>query len=252
MPSTNTKKYSNGGRIVPVSLIQLQDVSKSFFSTGREFEALNSVNLEFVQGEYTGIVGKSGSGKSTLLNLISGIDNPTEGKVKIDDVSLDSLNESELSNWRGRNVGIVFQFFQLMPTLTIRENLLLPLDFVNKVHLNDRDTHVERLLGEMNISHLADKRPTELSGGEQQRAAIARALVNDPAILIADEPTGNLDSETSADIVALFERLSLKGVTVLVVTHDVSYEHQFDRVIRLKDGSVASDGLEQPESAMIS
>jgi putative ABC transport system ATP-binding protein len=223
------------------SFVQLQDISKCFSSGGREFQALDGISLNFEQGEYTGIVGKSGSGKSTLLNLICGIDHPTNGQVRIDGITLESLGESELSRWRGRNVGIVFQFFQLMPTLSVRENLLLPMDFVNKFPANIRDTHIERLLAELGIAHLAQKKPSELSGGEQQRAAIARALVNDPAILIADEPTGNLDSETSANITNLFERLSDKGKTVLVVTHDVSYEQSFRRVIRLKDGAVAAD-----------
>lgn len=222
------------------SFLQLREIDKSFSSPAGEFDALKSVNLDFSEGEYAGIVGKSGSGKSTLLNLIAGLDHPTRGEITIGNQTLASMNESELSAWRGKNIGIVFQFFQLMPTLTIVENLLLPMDFVNKIAAQERNDRISSLLGEVGIAHLGNKFPAQLSGGEQQRAAIARALVNDPSIIIADEPTGNLDSETSMNIINLFERLSRNGKTVLIVTHDTSYEATFDRLVRLKDGRIVS------------
>ena len=222
------------------SFLQLREIDKSFSSPAGEFHALKSVNLDFSEGEYAGIVGKSGSGKSTLLNLIAGLDHPTRGELTIGNQTLASMNESELSAWRGKNIGIVFQFFQLMPTLTIVENLLLPMDFVNKIAAQERNDRISSLLGEVGIAHLGNKFPAQLSGGEQQRAAIARALVNDPSIIIADEPTGNLDSETSMNIINLFERLSRNGKTVLTVTHDTSYEAIFDRLVGLKDGRIVS------------
>ncbi len=233
---------------MPGFYLQLRDIHKRFSSPAGEFEALKGINLTFNEGEFTGIVGRSGSGKSTLLNLIAGIDHPSLGEVSVENRVLTGMNESELSTWRGRNVGIVFQFFQLMPTLTIRENLLLAMDFVNKIPVKERHDRAMDLLGAVDISQLANKRPKQLSGGEQQRAAIARALVNDPNIVIADEPTGNLDSETSASIISLFATLSNKGKTILVVTHDASFEESFDRVVRLKDGKIIEADDEAEES----
>jgi len=222
-------------------LIELRGVSKEIPSAAGKTAVLKDINLIIESGEFIALVGKSGSGKSTLLNMITGIDHPSEGTVGVNSTEVHSLDESRLARWRGRNVGIVFQFFQLIPTLSIRENLLLAMDFVGNIPANDRNARVEALLFQVGISQHADKLPSELSGGEQQRAAIARALSNDPPILIADEPTGNLDTKTSAAIRKLFEDLARKGRTVIVVTHEDVSDLNYDRIISLSDGAVVSD-----------
>lgn len=222
-------------------LIELNNVTREFGARGRFAPVLKNIDLSVASGEYIAIVGKSGSGKSTLLNMITGIDHPTRGTVTIGSTDVHRLDESSLAEWRGRNVGIVFQFFQLIPTLTIRENLLLAMDFAGKIAKRDREQRAAALLGLVGIAAHADKLPAALSGGEQQRAAIARALANDPPLLVADEPTGNLDSGTTADIQRLFNELVQDGKTVIVVTHENVAEAGYARVITLKDGAVASD-----------
>ncbi len=221
--------------------IQLNQVSRWFDSVSGRFDALRSIDLNIEKGEHVAIVGKSGSGKSTLLNMLTGIDHPSRGTVRINSLDIHTLNESRLAAWRGANIGIVFQFFQLVPTLSIRENLLLAMDFVNTVSKEEREGRVKDLLGQVGISHHADKFPAALSGGEQQRAALARALANDPPILVADEPTGNLDSSTTHAVQELFTDLVDKGKTVIVVTHeDVSHSH-YSRIISLRDGEVVGN-----------
>ena len=222
-------------------LIEVRDATKTYPSAGGGFTALRDVSLEFGAGEHVAIIGKSGSGKSTLLNMLTGIDHPSHGRVVINGVDLHALDESALASWRGRNIGIVFQFFQLIPTLTVLENLLLAMDFVKAVPRNDRQPRARQLLDQMGIGAQAGKLPAALSGGEQQRAAIARALANDPPIVVADEPTGNLDSQTTEVIQSLFRQLADAGKTIIVVTHDPAASARFARVIMLKDGAVESD-----------
>lgn len=222
-------------------MIELRTVTKTYRDAGDGVTALNRVDLKFPTGEYAAIVGKSGSGKSTLLNMLTGIDHPSAGTVVINGTDVHTLGESELASWRGGSIGIVFQFFQLIPTLTVLENVLLAMDFVNVIPKNERRKRAETLLEQVGIAQHGHKLPSALSGGEQQRAAIARALANNPPILVADEPTGNLDSQTTKVIQSLFKKLVDSGKTVIVVTHDMAASAGFERVIRLKDGAVESD-----------
>lgn len=228
-------------------LIALRKITKTYPGAGGGFTALKDVQLDFSAGEYVAVVGKSGSGKSTLLNMLTGIDHPSEGTVVINGVQVHTLGESALASWRGKNIGIVFQFFQLIPTLTILENLLLAMDFVKVIPKNERQHRAEMLLKQVGILQHAQKLPSALSGGEQQRAAIARALANDPPMVVADEPTGNLDSQTTEVIQGLFKQLVDAGKTVIVVTHDRVASARFDRVITLRDGVVQSDQARRTE-----
>jgi len=221
--------------------LTLKEVSKSFQTKAGRFDAIKNINLSIFTGEHVAITGKSGSGKSTLLNMITGIDHPDKGSVVINSTELHTLNESRLARWRGANIGIVFQFFQLIPTLTVLENLLLAMEFVNVIPARDRRNRAESLLEKVGILIHKDKLPAELSGGEQQRAAIARALANDPPLLVADEPTGNLDSRTGEAIHKLFENLAEKGKTVIVVTHENIQNLSYSRIISLNDGEIISD-----------
>lgn len=222
-------------------LIALRKITKTYPGAGGGFTALKGVELDFSAGEYVAVVGKSGSGKSTLLNMLTGIDHPSEGTVVINGIEVHTLAESALASWRGKNIGIVFQFFQLIPTLTIIENLLLAMDFVKVIPKNERQHRAELLLKQVGIIQHGQKLPSALSGGEQQRAAIARALANDPPIVVADEPTGNLDSQTAEVIQGLFKQLVDAGKTVIIVTHEKTATARFDRVITIKDGVVESD-----------
>jgi putative ABC transport system ATP-binding protein len=219
-------------------LINLNRVSKYFEVEKRKFNALKEINLSIKQGEYIAIIGKSGSGKSTLLNMLTGIDYPSDGNIVINNTEINKLNETKLSQWRGRNIGIVFQFFQLIPTLTIFENLILAMDFVNVIPKKERESRISLLLKKMGILEQINKLPSSLSGGEQQRAAIARALVNNPPILVADEPTGNLDSKTTKIIEELFAEFVKEGKTVIVVTHEKELSSNYDRIIEIKDGII--------------
>jgi putative ABC transport system ATP-binding protein len=219
-------------------ILSLQGVSKEFQSKERTFTALKNVSLSVEKGEYLAITGKSGSGKSTLLNMITGIDHPTNGKVLVNGLTIGELSESKLAKWRGQNIGIVFQFFQLIPTLTIKENMLLAMEFVDKIPTADRAKRVTELLTQVGIAEQANKMPSALSGGEQQRAAIARALANNPEIIVADEPTGNLDTKTADSINAIFSSLAQSGKTVIVVTHEKNTALKYQRVVNLKDGEI--------------
>ena len=223
------------------NLIQFNQVSRWFETASVRFDALKNIDLHIEQGSHVAIVGKSGSGKSTLLNMLTGIDHPSQGTVKINSTDVHTMNESRLAAWRGKNIGIVFQFFQLIPTLTIAENILLAMDFVNVIRGRERAERARALLAQVGIGQHADKLPAELSGGEQQRAAIARALANDPPILVADEPTGNLDSRTTEIILNLFTDLIGIGKTVIVVTHEKVSHTEYDRIITLKDGAIVGD-----------
>jgi putative ABC transport system ATP-binding protein len=221
-------------------IVSLQDVSKEFNSKERAFTALTGINLSIEKGEYLAITGKSGSGKSTLLNMITGIDHPTKGSIVVNEVDISQFNESKLAKWRGENIGIVFQFFQLIPTLTIKENLLLAMEFVNVIPKPERLKRVNDLLELVGIAGHANKMPATLSGGEQQRAAIARAMSNDPMIIVADEPTGNLDSKTASSVNNLLSSLANSGKTVIIVTHEKDSDLKYHRIVNLADGKIES------------
>jgi putative ABC transport system ATP-binding protein len=218
--------------------IQLHDVSKEYVSGRRTIHALRDLSFGIEQGEWVTLLGPSGCGKSTLLNLLSGIDRPTTGEVVIGETVVSDRSEEQLARWRGTTVGIIFQFFQLMPTLTALENILLPMDLAGRGR--DR-TRARDLLERVGLAHLSSHLPSELSGGEQQRVAIARALANDPPLLLADEPTGNLDSETGQRVLQLFHELWRQGKTLIMVTHDRDIANYGSRVIELRDGQVVRD-----------
>jgi len=230
--------------------IELQSVVKKFKTSAGEFTALKDINLAFGLGEFTSIMGKSGSGKSTLINMITGIDHPTSGMVRVGDTELPRLSEGKLAVWRGRAMGIVFQFFQLLPTLTILENTLLPMDYCNMVPQAEREPRALALLKLLGLSDLADKLPAALSGGQQQIAAIARALSNDPPIIIADEPTGNLDSATEQLILEIFEDLARRGKTILIVTHDPALARRSTRRVLISDGELVNEIVSQALPAL--
>src|SRR5918995_2684831 len=221
--------------------IQVSDVVKAYPLSAGEVIAVDHLSLEIAQGEFFAVVGRSGSGKTTLLNLLAGIDRPTSGTVCVADADLGSLSESGLAAWRGRKVGLVFQFFQLLPTLTVIENVMLPMDFAKKVPVGERRDRAQHLLERMGVGDQADKVPAMLSGGQQQRAAIARALANDPPILLADEPTGNLDSMTADAVLELFAGLHSDGQTIVVVTHERDVQAVAGRQVTLADGRVVMD-----------
>lgn len=223
-------------------IIRLEGATKSFGARGaQEFHALRGISLRVAPGEFLAVLGKSGSGKSTLLNLIAGIDRPTSGQVHAAGADLTKLGENKMALWRGRNLGVVFQFFQLLPTLTVEENIMLAMDFVGKIPGPGRRPRARELLKLVGLDDQVTKLPSALSGGQQQRAAIARALANDPPIVLADEPTGNLDSETSAAVAELFHGLIDQGKTLLIVTHDGNLARRAHRVIQLKDGLIVAD-----------
>lgn len=222
-------------------MIKLNQLHKNYVTPAGMFSALRDVNLEISKGEFVGIVGKSGSGKSTLLNMIGGIDRPTSGSISVLGDSINQLKENQLAVWRGKTVGFVFQFFQLLPTLTAVENVTLPMDFSGKVASGKRRPRALELLERVGVRQHAEKLPSALSGGEQQRVAIARALANDPPIILADEPTGNLDSSTSQEVLALFSSMVRNGTTVLLVTHEPGIAQLVDRKFELVDGKLSGD-----------
>jgi len=223
------------------ALINLQDVVKTYETGAGDVTVLKDVTLKVGEGEFIGVVGPSGSGKSTLLNMITGIDRPTGGEVFVSDEAVHELSENQLARWRGRNVGVIFQFFQLLPTLTILENVMLPMDFCNVYKRRERKQRAMRLLEQVGIAEHAHKLPSGLSGGEQQRAAIARALANDPPLIVADEPTGNLDTATANEVFKMFDDLVDQGKTLIVVTHDLSLSARAERVLHLLDGRIHRD-----------
>ena len=222
-------------------IINLRQMQKNYETPSGSFTALQDVNLRIQAGEFVAIVGKSGSGKTTLLNVLAGIDRPTKGEVIIAETNLGSLTESELAEWRGRTIGLVFQFFQLLPTLTVVENVMLPMDFAEIIPASKRRSKALELLERVGIADQAGKLPVTLSGGQQQRAAIARALANDPPILMADEPTGNLDEATRTSVLELFAELNAEGRTIIVVTHERDVSSYTDRQVTLVDGHIAND-----------
>jgi putative ABC transport system ATP-binding protein len=226
--------------------IEVIDAVKVYPLGGTEVVAVDKVSLEVRKGEFVAIVGRSGSGKTTLLNMLAGIDRPTSGTVRVVGVDLGGLSEAGLAAWRGDNVGLVFQFFQLLPTLTVAENVMLPMDFANLIPAGARRERAESLLERVGIADQADKLPSTLSGGQQQRAAIARALANDPQLLLADEPTGNLDSGTADAVLELFTDLNAEGRTIVVVTHERDIRSIVGREVSVRDGRIIGDQVVTP------
>ena len=222
------------------ALITLDGVEKVYRLGRLEYRALRGVDLEIAAGEMVAVVGPFGSGKTTILNLITGIDRPTTGVVTVGGRSLGRMSEEQLAAWRGANVGIVFQFFQLLPTLTALENAALPLDFAHWRSRRERFERAARNLALVGLGDKGDHLPSELSGGEQQRVAIARALASDPQIIVGDEPTGNLDSVTAGEMFGLLERLNADGKTILYVTHDRELAARAHRVVTIRDGMVVA------------
>lgn len=219
-------------------MISLQQVSKTYETPAGRFSALKQIDLEIQPGEFVGVVGKSGSGKSTLLNMVAGIDRPSSGSVAVAGTEIHALSENSLAVWRGRNVGFVFQFFQLLPTLTAAENVMLPMDFCKSFPSRERRKRALGLLERVAVARHADKLPATLSGGEQQRVAIARALANEPPLVLADEPTGNLDSVTATAILDLFRDMANHGTTVVIATHEADIARVIDRTVEISDGSI--------------
>jgi putative ABC transport system ATP-binding protein len=222
-------------------MIKLRGLSKIYSTPAGAYTALKDIDLHIAGGEFVAVVGKSGSGKSTLLNLVGGIDSPTSGTLEIGGTSLQSMNQNLLAAWRGRNVGFVFQFFQLLPTLTVAENVMLPMDFSRGYPVRERRKRALDLLDRVGAAPQANKLPAALSGGEQQRVAIARALANDPPVILADEPTGNLDSVTAGAVLELFRAMATSGTTVVIVTHERDISRVVDRKVELADGSLITD-----------
>ncbi len=222
-------------------VIAVRDLVKTYPLPSGDFTAVNGIDLRVEAGEFVTVVGRSGSGKTTLLNLLAGIDRPTAGQIAVAGEPVHELRGSRLAAWRGRTIGLVFQFFQLLPTLTVAENVMLPMDFCATVPARQRRPRALGLLDRMDIAGQADKLPSALSGGQQQRAAIARALANDPPVLLADEPTGNLDSATSDSVLDLFARLAVDGTTVVMVTHERDVSAYATRRVTLVDGRISDD-----------
>jgi putative ABC transport system ATP-binding protein len=222
-------------------LIDLRGVGKRFDVPSGSVTALGDIDLQIRSGERVAIVGRSGSGKTTLVNMLTGIDSPSQGMIYVAGAPLHEMSQERLAVWRGRSVGIVFQFFHLLPTLTVAENVVLPMDFARHGRAGDRIHRAHGLLEQLGIADQAGKLPADLSGGQQQRAAIARALANDPPLIVADEPTGNLDSTTSDQVMTLLASLARQGKTVVAVTHERDLGRFFDRIVSLRDGRIESD-----------
>jgi putative ABC transport system ATP-binding protein len=237
-PSTTTTEPHPPGD--PTS-ISVRGAVKTYSSPAGDFTAIDGIDLAVNRGEFVAIVGKSGSGKTTLLNLLAGIDHPTAGEITVAGASVQNLTGSALASWRGRSIGLVFQFFQLLPTLTAIENVMLPMDFCDTFPVRERRARALDLLDRVGVADQAAKLPSSLSGGQQQRAAIARALANNPPVLLADEPTGNLDSHTSESVLDLFAQLSAEGRTVVMVTHERDVSGYATRQVTLVDGVIGAD-----------
>ncbi len=231
-------------------IIDLRKVTKQYKSAAGTFTALQAIDFQAQPGEFVAVVGKSGSGKSTLLNILSGIDSPTSGEVMIGGTAVHNLNQNQLAIWRGQQVGVVFQFFQLLPTLTVIENVMLPMDFCSTYPARERKKRALELLEQVEIGDQANKLPALLSGGQQQRAAIARALANNPPVLLADEPTGNLDSQTANAMLQLFKELAASGKTVVMVTHERDIVPWVSRTVTLADGQIISSIRTGSEAAV--
>ena len=237
-------KPTNGNRS-DSPMIDLRQVDKYYQSAAGDYHALKTIDLCICGGEFVSIIGKSGSGKSTLLNMITGIDRPTTGEVYVNGTGIHELNENQMAIWRGENLGIIFQFFQLLPALNLKQNVILPMDLAGKYTSRERRERAEHLLEIVGLTEHMHKLPSMVSGGQQQRAAIARALANDAPILIADEPTGNLDSKTAATVFGLFNQLVAEGKTVIIVTHDSSLAKHAHRTALIADGEIVNEYVAQ-------
>ncbi len=222
-------------------IIQVNKVVKKFKVGDDELAVLKGISFEVNQGEFVSVVGPSGNGKSTLLNMIPGIDRPPAGQITVTGRPVHRLSENQLAEWRGENVGIIFQFFQMLPALNLRQNVMLPMNFAQKYSPGERQERAMHLLETVGLADQADKLPSMVSGGQQQRAAIARALANDPPLLVGDEPTGNLDSRTAGDIFELFHHLVDQGKTMMMVTHDQELAQQVPRRIEITNGRITRD-----------
>jgi putative ABC transport system ATP-binding protein len=222
-------------------IIQLRRVTKNYPVGESQVEVLKGITLDIHAGQYVALVGSSGNGKSTLLNMVAGIDQPTSGAVLVGGQRLHEMNENQLAAWRGPNLGIVFQFFQLLPALNLLQNVIMPMDFIGELSPGQRRKRAYQLLDRVGLADHAEKLPSMISGGQQQRAAVARALANDPPIIVADEPTGNLDAQTSEELLALFDQLSKSGKTLLMVTHSRALAKRAGRVMEIKNGLIARD-----------
>lgn len=232
------------------ALVELRNVSKQFTVGDRSLTVLHDLSLQIDPGEFVAIVGASGNGKSTLLNMITGIDRPSTGEVWVNNTPLHKLDENQLSIWRGKQIGIVFQFFQLLPALTLLQNVILPMDFAASLPRDKRKERAEALLRKVGLGDQMYKLPGTVSGGQQQRAAIARALANNPPLIVADEPTGNLDTHSAEDILTLFERLHARNRTIVMVTHSMEIAARANRIIRIVDGRIASDEITAAQPAL--
>lgn len=240
------EKQTNGSNkavIFESELIRLQEIVKIFHTAAGDFSALKGIDVGIRKGEFVSVVGKSGSGKSTLMNMITGIDHPTSGEVLVAGTNIHQMTESQRALWRGRNLGIVFQFFQLLPMLSLLENVMLPMDYCNVYPREQREDRGLELLGMVGLAGQAHKLPASVSSGQQQSAAIARALATDPPIIVADEPTGNLDSRSAAVILDLFDSLVAQGKTILIVTHDPSLTKRTDRTLIISDGELVDEAV---------
>jgi putative ABC transport system ATP-binding protein len=233
---------SSGNAKSNQNIVQISDITKNFELAGQTIPVLKGISLTLEAGEFVAIVGPSGNGKSTLLNMITGIDRPTSGDVFVNGQNLKKLNEDQLSGWRGKNLGIVFQFFQLLPALSLLQNVILPMDFIGELKPKERRERANYLLEMVGLEDQMHKLPGLVSGGQQQRAAIARALSNDPPLIVADEPTGNLDAKTSEEVFELFLKLSTQGKTVAMVTHNEDLACRASRRIEIINGLIAYDG----------
>jgi len=222
-------------------IIEIKDVVKTFPVGDTEITILKGISLQVKKGEFLSIVGPSGNGKSTLLNMITGIDRPSSGEIIVTGQLIHKMSEDRLAAWRGGHVGIIFQFFQMLPALSLLQNVILPMDLANKYSPKERRERAAHLLDIVGLSDQIHKLPSAVSGGQQQRAAIARALANDPALLVADEPTGNLDSATSHDVFDLFNEVVSQGKTMLMVTHDKELAQRVPRVVEILDGKITRD-----------
>lgn len=222
-------------------IVQIKDVVKSFKVGDNDITILKGISFDVKTGEFVSIVGPSGNGKSTLLNMITGIDRPSDGEVLVTGKPVHKMSENQLAAWRGENVGIIFQFFQMLPALSLLQNVILPMDFANKYSTRERRERAMHLLEIVDLADQADKLPSMVSGGQQQRAAIARALANDPPLLVGDEPTGNLDSRTAQDVFELFSQLVEQGKTMLMVTHDKELAKRVPRVVEITNGKITRD-----------
>ena len=238
--------FSKNGNGNEKALIELRDIVKSFPVGDDEITVLHGISLNIQQGEFVSIVGPSGNGKSTLLNMVTGIDRPSSGEVIVSGSPIHKMSENQLAKWRGQEVGIIFQFFQMLPSLSLLQNVVLPMEFANKFNRSERRERAMNLLELVGLADQANKLPSMVSGGQQQRAAIARALATDPALLIADEPTGNLDAKTAGQVFDLFVHLiEEQGKTMLMVTHDKELANQIPRKIEIVNGVIASDSRPQ-------